>query len=187
MLAAVPALAQRKFESTTPSVRTRCAALLSALQQGLSADNASQLRELRDCDEYSGAFLAQLWSSRGKSVAVLNELLGASADVRDARTARAARAVVEDETRPLFERAAALTALVNYLEPYYLGVVEQRGERTLVSTVPFTHARSWVAGSQDVGESQRAEIVALMEQLRSDDTPRMLREIALIARPLKEK
>jgi hypothetical protein len=186
MLAAAPALAQRKFESTTPGVRTRCAALLSALQQGLSADNASQLRELRDCDESSGAFLAQLWSSHGKSVTVLNALLRASADVRDARTARAAKAVVEDETRPLFERAAALTALVNYLEPQYRGVVEQRGERMLVSTVPHTHV-VWVAGSEDVGETERAAIVALMDQLRSDDTPRMLREIALIGRPLKDK
>src|SRR5687768_13233230 len=92
------ATAQGARESRDDVVRQRCVAVISAIGRTVSAENASQLRELRDCDESSAPLLARLWTEPLREVSVVNALIGASSDVRDARTAAAALAVVESES-----------------------------------------------------------------------------------------
>jgi hypothetical protein len=112
---------------------------------------------------------------------VLNALIGASSHVRDARTAAAAFAVVESESRQVFERAAALAVLVNYLNPGYIGKADRLGEKTTVQLAFRSHIPTSIDGTNPIDSSLRARIVALVQTLRTSQTPRELVELARVA------
>ena len=173
------ASAQSRQESKDAGVRERCERVARSLGARLTTEDVKLLRDLRDCDRSSGPLLARYWTSTGeKTSAFLTALIGASSDVRDSRTAMAARAVVQDEARPIAERAAALTVLANYIDASYVGHVEQTGEKITVGLARRSHTPTSIPGSSAVDAQERQAIVSLAIALRSRETKRELREIA---------
>lgn len=171
-----PAVAQRSIETQDATKRQQWTTLGASLRE---RQPDVRLRELRDCDATSGAVLSHFWRVKGHSAEDLNALIRASADVRDARTAAAARMAFEDEGRSMAERTAALTVLLNYLRPDFLGQVDQVGERIFVQAVAQSHP-VWKEGSQRFGNAQRADIIKLFAALRSSSVPEF-RAIAALA------
>jgi hypothetical protein len=95
--------------------------------------------------------------------------------------------VVENESREIFERAAALAVLVNYLNPRYIGFADRLGERITVQLAPRTHIPTWIDGKNPVDAALRARIVTLVQKLRTAQTPRELVELARVASLAGEK
>jgi hypothetical protein len=118
-------------------------------------------------------------------VETLNAMLQASADVRDARTASAAKLAVDQEGRPVVERAAALSALLTYLRPELVGRVVEQGGLVFVQPVAQSH-HTYVEGEQKFDEVRRSDIAQLFSRL-ANSPMRELREIAAFAPVHREK
>ena len=188
VIAFLPAVAsaQAQIESRSDATKQRCSRVVAGIGQSVSSENAARLRELRDCDQSSAPLVARLWASRIDDASVLNALIRASTDVYDVRIAAAALAVVENESRAGYERAAALTILANYLVPSYVGNAEKIGSQIHVQLVARSHATR-IPGSQPPAETHLTRIIDLISSLREPGTPREMRDIALLARLPNEK
>jgi len=184
-LASSPAEGQLRMESRDSATRQRCSTAMAAIGARVSSNSAPTLQNLHNCDESSGAALSRLWATARLGADELNQLVHASADVHDMRTANAAIAVVRDAGRTTPERAAALTVLASYLDSSWVGDVTTAQGRTDVQVVLRTHP-AIIQGSHPITPSHRAAIASFVEQLRQTEPPGVVRDIAeTISRSLR--
>lgn len=166
-------------EASAPRLQARCAQIATRISSGSDVENAAALLELQSCNETSGAVLSHLWSTAIQNDAIFNAVIRSSVSIRDARTAEAALACVQNRARPMLQRAAAMTVIVSYLDSTYEGrVLGSPHLGPSVQLVRVSHPSN-TDGSQPISDQLRTRMWTVVEKMRTEEKRGMIGNMLL--------